>query len=261
MKPTGRIVKVLIVIAALTVAAEVAAGDPDPPGPPQSTASYSLLDLYLRLTAGAPGTPTVFTEPASGPGASTMYTVDQIMGVAPELDDSAGASESVVLAGRTFWGLTSGEWGPRTGAMPDNGALSFTPTTTPQTIPEGYHDGGGVVEGDTDLVSGNIRSGTDIFGVTGDLQGCFGSGGQGSNCSSTCSCQSGLSCVELAPDLAPDDEMEECILTVAPPPGLPIRYRLCLNWSAMTAAISADLGCIGVFQDGRNPYEYISPRH
>jgi len=67
--------------------------------------------------------------------------------------------------------------------------------------------------------------------------------------------------VELAPDLAPDDEMEECILTVAPPPGLPIRYRLCLNWSAMTAAISADLGCIGVFQDGRHPYEYISPRH
>lgn len=251
----------LTVGAALSVAPQVSAGDPDPPGPPQSTASYSLLDLYLRLTTGAPGAPSVFTEPASGPGTPTMYTVDEILGVAPTLDDAAGASEAGVLSGATFWGLTTGEWGPRTGAMVNNGALSLTPTTTPQAIPEGYHDGAGVVEGDADLVAGNIRSGTNIFGVTGDLQGCYGSGGQGSNCSSTCSCQSGLNCVELAPDLAPDDEMQECILTVAPPPGLPVRYRLCLNWSAMTAAISADLSCIGVFQDGRNPYEYIWPRH
>lgn len=52
------------------------------------------------------------------------------------------------------------------GTMPDNGAVTITPGAANKPIPAGYHSGGTVV-GDPDLVSGNIRAGTNIFGVPG----------------------------------------------------------------------------------------------
>ena len=53
------------------------------------------------------------------------------------------------------------------GTMPNNGAVNITPSTSAQPIAAGYHNGAGSVAGDTNLVSGNIRSGTSIFGVAG----------------------------------------------------------------------------------------------
>jgi hypothetical protein len=44
-----------------------------------------------------------------------MHTLDEMMGKAPVVDDANGASVGDVVAGKTFWGLRSGEWGPRTG--------------------------------------------------------------------------------------------------------------------------------------------------
>jgi hypothetical protein len=90
------------------------------------------------------------------------------MSVAPQVDDTNGASQENVLGGRTVWGLTSGGWGVMTGTMPDNGAVTLVPTTTDQGIVEGYHDGSGYVAGDADLAAGNIKSGASIFGVAGD---------------------------------------------------------------------------------------------
>ena len=55
-----------------------------------------------------------------------------------------------------------------TGTMPNRGAISITPGTTSKVIPEGYHNGAGSVEGDSDLVSANIRSGANIFNVAGN---------------------------------------------------------------------------------------------
>lgn len=55
----------------------------------------------------------------------------------------------------------------KAGTMP-NSTRSFTPGTTAQTVPLGYHDGTGSVAGDANLVSGNIKAGTSIFGVPGD---------------------------------------------------------------------------------------------
>jgi hypothetical protein len=52
--------------------------------------------------------------------------------------------------------------------MPNNGAVTLTPTTTNVAITAGYHDGSGYVAGDADLAAGNIRSGVSIFGVAGD---------------------------------------------------------------------------------------------
>jgi hypothetical protein len=57
-------------------------GNPDPTGDPASTSSYTLEDIYNRLDTGAPGTPSVFTEPTSGPGTGTMHTLNEIMGKA-----------------------------------------------------------------------------------------------------------------------------------------------------------------------------------
>ena len=82
---------------------------------------------------------------------------------------SAGtAGGADVLVGKTF---SSSAGIGATGTMPNNGALSITPGTAPQTIPAGYHNGAGSVAGDADLTAGNIRLGVTLFGVTGTL-GC-----------------------------------------------------------------------------------------
>lgn len=144
-----------------------APGTLDSPAPPDSTYSYTLEDIYNRLDSGAAGARSTFTEPSSGPGTETIHTLKQIMDEAPAVDDTNGVTQTHVLAGKTFWGLTSGQWGPQTGAMPDNGAVTIVPTTISQTIAAGYHDGLGYVVGDTALVGWNIRSGVTIFGVSG----------------------------------------------------------------------------------------------
>ena len=70
-----------------------------------------------------------------------------------------------VLSGKTF---SSSVGLGVTGTMADNGAVILTPSTTDQPIAAGYHDGSGKCVGDTDLVSGNIKSGVSLFGVNGD---------------------------------------------------------------------------------------------
>lgn len=75
------------------------------------------------------------------------------------------ASTSEVLVGNTF--SKAGVSG-LSGTMPDNGAVYLTPGTAAQAIAEGYHNGFGSVGGDADLAAGNIKSGVEIFGTTGD---------------------------------------------------------------------------------------------
>lgn len=55
------------------------------------------------------------------------------------------------------------------GTMTNRGGVVITPGTSNKTIPEGYHDGTGYVEGDANLEAGNIKSGVEIFGVTGTM--------------------------------------------------------------------------------------------
>ena len=58
-------------------------------------------------------------------------------------------------------------------------AKTITPSTTSQTaVSSGYYTGGNItVAGDSNLVAGNIKNGTTIFGVTGTYEGSGGSGG------------------------------------------------------------------------------------
>ena len=161
-----------IVAALAAVAVVVSAGNLNtPPGPPETTSSYTLEHIYDRLSTGVAGTQITFTEPISGPTVGTGHTLDEIMAVAPQVDGTNGAAASQVVAGTTYWGLQSGTWGLQTGAMPNNGAAIITPTTTSQTIAAGYHGGSGYVDGDADLLAGNIRSGVTLFGVDGTLTG------------------------------------------------------------------------------------------
>ena len=103
---------------------------------------YTLEHIYNRINNGAAANKeTTFKEPSSGPMAGTGHTLNEIMGKLPALDDTSGAVPANVVAGKTYWGLTSGQWGLRTGTMP-------TPV-------------------DTDLVSENIKQGVNIFGVEG----------------------------------------------------------------------------------------------
>jgi hypothetical protein len=99
----------------------VLAGNLNPPSGPADAASqmYTLEAIYNRLNEGAAGTKmTTFTEPLAGPG-STMHTLDDIMGIAPAVDDTNGAAPGDVLNGKTYWGLrTDGTWGTQNGTYP-----------------------------------------------------------------------------------------------------------------------------------------------
>ncbi len=75
--------------------------------------------------------------------------------------DAAAAN---VLTGKSFSNASAVGV---SGSMVNVGAQAITPSTSSQTITEGYHNGSGSVAGDADLVAGNIASGTDVFGVTG----------------------------------------------------------------------------------------------
>lgn len=70
-----------------------------------------------------------------------------------------------VLSGKTF---SNANGNKNTGTMPNNGAVTITPSTVNQTIAQGYHNGSGVVVGDADLIPSNIKDGVNIFGVVGN---------------------------------------------------------------------------------------------
>ncbi|MBY0088196.1 hypothetical protein [Brevibacillus brevis] len=76
---------------------------------------------------------------------------------------TGNAIPSDVLVGKTF----SNDAGEQTGTMPNHGAKGvIMPTTARQNFGGGYYQAFSV-EGDPDLVSGNIVAGKNIFGVNG----------------------------------------------------------------------------------------------
>lgn len=119
-KPIALLVGLLPALASAPV---VAQGAPDSPAAPSDPASamYSVTDLYNRLDTGAAGSKrsAAFSEPSTGPTTSASRTLDEVMGKAPAVNDSSGATPAQVLRGMTYWGTRSGgEWGNQSGTMP-----------------------------------------------------------------------------------------------------------------------------------------------
>jgi len=162
------------------------AGNLDSSGSPGAT-MYTINDIYQRLTANQTAVETDhFFAPSSDP-ASSFHTLKEIyeaiptvaadkvkfgtsyLGIAGTLLPGGGTTEAGnVLSGKTFFGNNQTDWSLQTGTMPNVGQQIFTPSTTNQTITAGYHNGTGLVAGDTDLISGNIKSGVNIFGIIGN---------------------------------------------------------------------------------------------
>jgi len=71
-----------------------------------------------------------------------------------------------VLEGKTFTNKNAVEL---LGTMPKIGPQNITPGAADQVILKGYHDGTGIVAGEGNLLSDNIRKGKEIFGVTGTV--------------------------------------------------------------------------------------------
>jgi hypothetical protein len=177
----------IILIAALMPFNSLA-GNLDPPGAPSAGSGMpTLTDVYNQLTSGTVPTPAAtFQEPLSEPTVGTGRTLSDIQVKLPVPDATGGATTGDVLNGRTFWGLTGGEWGKQTGGMTDNGGIVITPGTADKPIPAGYHNGTGKVVGDPSLVSSNIPVGVTIFGVAGTKKRPWGCGGDVSNFDENC---------------------------------------------------------------------------
>jgi hypothetical protein len=169
----GNTIKSILATLAMVFAAGTAlAGNLDAPAAPTDpgSAMYTGEDVYNRLTTGTTGAKRTgsFAEPSTGP-ATGGHTLDDIMAATPAADNTNGAAVTDVLSGKTFWGLrTDGTWGLRTGTVAagsnvtgGNGLITFS-------IPDGLYGGKSATAADTNLFSGNIRSGVSIFGVSGN---------------------------------------------------------------------------------------------
>lgn len=80
--------------------------------------------------------------------------------VPQDVETGASLATNTTIGGNTAY---------HTGNLADRGAVTITPSTSNQTIAEGYHNGNGYVEGDGSLTSGNIKDGVNIFGVNGNF--------------------------------------------------------------------------------------------
>ena len=197
------IVIILTLISGAIISSAVIAGQLDSSGVTSAGSGMPTLQgIFDQLDTGTPA-PVAgsFQEPTSGPMAGTGKSLSDIKVKLPFPDNTNGAATGDVLNGKTFWGLrTDGTWGPKTGSMvppaapsgtatadkvltgetfsnaggtgltgtmPDNGAVTITPGISHQPIAAGYHNGSGTVQGDANLIPGNIKSGVTIFGVAG----------------------------------------------------------------------------------------------
>ena len=79
----------------------------------------------------------------------------------------ATATAADILTGKTAY--VNGE--KLTGTIPTYGAHTYTPTTENQYIETGYYSGEQCIEGDANLLPGNIRKGVSIFNVVGIYEG------------------------------------------------------------------------------------------
>jgi hypothetical protein len=146
-----------IIIALLVGVTVVYAGSLTPPGAPAKSMK-SLSDLYELVNTGANTPSTDFDTPTSI--IPTMFSLGDTYDLLKTKITAIDTAK--ILTGVTILG--------KAGSMPDKtGAEDFTPSVDDVSIPTGFYDGVTKISGDTDLITANIKSGTNIFGVAGSL--------------------------------------------------------------------------------------------
>ncbi|MFC1602207.1 DUF1566 domain-containing protein [Pseudomonadota bacterium] len=119
--------KALLAVPFISWAIMAQAGNLDSPAPPSDagSATHKINALYNQLKTGTTAIKRTggFEEPSVTPGAPTGHTLDEVMGAAPQEDNTDGAMPVDVDAGKTYWGLrTDGNgWGLQTGTNSDGG--------------------------------------------------------------------------------------------------------------------------------------------
>jgi|GEM_PF-1105413 len=155
----------VMVLAGLSAPCFLLAGAVDPPAAPTDVASamFTVDDLYNRLFNGTAGTKRMgaFTEPGAIP-APTGHTLDQVMALAPAVDDVNGSAPADVVTAKKYWDIRSGSWGLGTGSL-----TAQTITATATSFAAGYFPATDLRTVDSDLVSTNILFGATIFGIAG----------------------------------------------------------------------------------------------
>lgn len=99
------------------------------------------------------------------------------------------SSQTAVASGVYTTGAVTVAAIPSTYVKPSatKAATTYTPSTSNQTIAAGtYCSGAQTIKGDANLVTGNIKSGVSIFGVTGSYEGSGGGSSGGGGGVETC---------------------------------------------------------------------------
>lgn len=118
------------------------------------------------------------TVPAGYYVSSTSKSVSTATQAIPSI--SVNSSGLITASATQSAGYVSSGTKSATKQLTTKAAATITPGTSDQTIASGtYLTGSQTIKGDTNLVAGNIKSGTSIFGVIGTYEGSGGGGSSG----------------------------------------------------------------------------------
>ena len=133
--------------------------------------SYDGIGQVDVTVAAMPSGTVTAPSTISGSSASVSTGTNTIT-----LSKTVSVTPSVTTAGYVSSGTAGNSSVSLTASVTTKGATTYTPTTSDQTISSGtYLTGTQTISGDANLVAGNIKSGTTIFGVTGSYTGGGGS--------------------------------------------------------------------------------------
>ncbi|MDO8468229.1 MAG: hypothetical protein Q7S29_00525, partial [Candidatus Peribacter sp.] len=125
----------------------VYAGSLSPSASPAAT-SYTLSNIYTRLSTNATATLADHDFSPSGSPAESLYTFTQIYDAIPTIDAAK------VLSGTTYLGVAGS-------------IATRTLSAANDTVSAGYYAATTLSAVDSDLIIGNIMTGVTLFGVTG----------------------------------------------------------------------------------------------